>query len=47
MLTINESRNTIWYGYATGWAHLLAIADHVSVLAYEGGLRAGGPTSGR
>jgi hypothetical protein len=37
---INEARDTIRYGYATGWAHLLAVADRVSVLAYDGRLSA-------
>jgi hypothetical protein len=35
---INEARDSIRYGYATGWAHLHAVADRVSVLAYEGRL---------
>lgn len=30
---INEPRDSISYGYATGWAHLHAVADRVSVLA--------------
>jgi hypothetical protein len=36
--TINEPRDSIIYGYATGWAHLHAVADRVSVLACEGRL---------
>lgn len=36
--TINETRDSIIYGYATGWAHLHAVADRVSVLACEGRL---------
>lgn len=35
---INEARDSIIYGYATGWAHLRAVADRVSVLACEGRL---------
>jgi hypothetical protein len=35
---INEARDSIRYGYATGWAHLHAVADRVGILAYEGGL---------
>jgi hypothetical protein len=34
----NVAHDSIRYGYATGWAHLLAVADQVSVLAYEGSL---------
>ena len=33
---INEARDSIRYGYEAGWAHLHAVADRVSVLAYEG-----------
>jgi hypothetical protein len=36
--TINEARDSIRYGYANGWAHVQAVADRVSVLAYEGRL---------
>ena len=36
MQMINEARDSLRYGYATGWAHLVAVADRVSVLAYEG-----------
>jgi hypothetical protein len=35
---INEARDSIIYGYATGWAHLHAVAYRVSVLACEGRL---------
>jgi hypothetical protein len=34
----NEARDSIIYGYATGWAHLQAVADRVSMLACEGRL---------
>jgi hypothetical protein len=37
-MDINEARDSIRYGYATGWAHLHAVADRVSVLASEGRL---------
>jgi hypothetical protein len=36
----NVARESIRYGYATGWAHLAAVADRVSALAYEGRLSA-------
>ncbi len=35
MQMINEARDSIRYGYATGCAHLHAVADRVSVLTYE------------
>jgi hypothetical protein len=35
---INEALDSIRYGYATGWAHLHAVADRVGLLAYEGRL---------
>jgi hypothetical protein len=38
--TINEVRDSIRYGYATGWTHVKAVADQVSVLAYEGRITA-------
>lgn len=34
----NVARDSIRYGYATGWAHLHAVADRVGVLGYEGSL---------
>jgi hypothetical protein len=34
-MDINEARDSIRHGYATGWAHLGAVADWVSVLACE------------
>ncbi len=37
---INEARDSIRYGYATGWAHLHAVADRISALAYESSLSA-------
>ncbi len=40
MQTIDEARDRIRHAYATGWAHLQAVADRVSVLAYEGSLSA-------
>jgi hypothetical protein len=36
----NVAHDSIRYGYATGWAHLVAVADRVSALAYEGRLSA-------
>ncbi len=38
MQMINEARDSIRYGYATGWAHLGAVAGQISVLACEGRL---------
>ena len=35
---INEALDSFRYGYATGWAHLRAVADRVGMLAYEGRL---------
>jgi hypothetical protein len=37
---INEARDGIRYDYTTGWAHLAAVADQISVLAFEGKLSA-------
>lgn len=37
---INEARDSIRYDYTTGWAHLAAVADQSSVLAFEGKLSA-------
>jgi len=37
---IHDARDSIRHGYATGWAHLHAVADRISMLAYDGRLSA-------
>lgn len=39
-MTIDEAHDSIRYDFATGWGHLLAAADRISLLAHEGKLTA-------
>jgi hypothetical protein len=37
---ISRAHDSLAYGYATGWAHLYAVADRVSLFAHDGHLGA-------